>query len=103
MKRIIDFTQSNFDKILQQGKRTTIRLGDKQYDLGGCDFTCEGNSTELTPVITELRTMKFNRLTSSDALMDGFSNIQELREELQQCYGHVVSDFDPVTVVRFEV
>lgn len=99
---VIDFTKENFSKIVK-GKRTTIRLGRKEYPLTGVDFTVEGDSSEYTPLITELRYLQFRSLTIHDAVADGFSTIDQLREELHECYGRFVSDFEEVTVVRFEV
>ncbi|MCP4595730.1 ASCH domain-containing protein [Neptuniibacter sp.] len=101
-KQAIDFTAKNFE-LIRSGKRTTIRLGRKDYPLTGFDFTCDGLLSEYTPVITELRHMRFKGLTVQDAINDGFSSIEQLRQELEQCYSRRVSDFDEVTVVRFEV
>lgn len=99
---IIDFTAGNHG-LIAKGKRTTIWLGDKSYSLSECKFTVEGKASPYEPIITEVRKTKFNRLTHQDALEDGFTSLNALREELQECYGQFISDFDIVTIARFEV
>ncbi|WP_067986201.1 ASCH domain-containing protein [Neptuniibacter pectenicola] len=98
----IDFTPSNY-ALIAKGKRTTIRLGDKNYVLGGVDFTVGKANSEYCPVITEIRKLRFSRLTLQDALDDGYNSLNALREELQSCYGKFISDREIVTIVRFEV
>ncbi len=99
---VIDFTAANYVKV-EEGKRTTVRLGEKEYSLGEGAFTAEGLPCADKPVITDIRYTHFNKLTLQDALNDGFGSLDQLRQELQLCYGRRVSDFDVVTVVRFEV
>ncbi len=102
VKTVIDFTPANYEKIAT-GKRTTIRLGRKEYRLGGVDFTVEKANCEESPIITDIRYTRFNKLTMQDAVNDGFASVECLRKELQECYGRRISDFDEVTIVRFEV
>lgn len=99
---VIDFTKSNY-ALIAKGKRTTIRLGDKGYQLNECQFTVEGDQSSYAPVITEVRKTKFNRLTPQDAVADGFESLAALRDELQSLYGVLISDFDIITIARFEV
>lgn len=98
----IDFTADNYARIAK-GKRTTIRLGDKAYHLGPCDFSVEGIEGDYAPVITEVRKTRFVRLTHQDALEDGFIGLPALRDELGKLYDRFISDFEVVSVVRFEV
>lgn len=98
----IDFTPANYS-LIAKGKRTTIRLGDKNYELGGVVFTVGTSTSEYTPIITEIRKLRFSRLTLQDALDDGYNSLNALREELQSCYGKFISDREIVTIVRFEV
>lgn len=96
----IKFSPDNFSS-LSKGKTTTIRLGDKVFCLGDVKLLCIEEQKELDSEIIEIRLVRFGDLGLSDAVSDGFNTIEELRRELENCYKKLVSDFEPVTIVRF--
>ncbi len=102
MSTNIDFSKYNFKK-LKLGKQTTIRLGEKKFSLGKAVFTVDGVASDLEPCISEIRILRFGDLGLSDAVADGFNSVEELRSELELCYAICISDFDPITVVRFNL
>ncbi len=98
----INFTLSNFTRF-DLGKWTTIRLGQKDYNLGPVVLTCDEEQLERQAEIIEIRIVRFGDLGLSDAVADGFNTVEMLRHELQQVYRKFIPDHDVVTVVRFKV
>lgn len=98
----INFNEKNFSSLLN-GKKTSIRLGHKQFELGDVKLLCDEGSGELDSEIIEIRTVRFGDLGLSEAVMDGFNTIEALRHELENCYKRYISDYDPVTIVRFRI
>ncbi|MEF1204294.1 ASCH domain-containing protein [Photobacterium damselae] len=98
----INFSPKNFS-CLSRGKTTTIRLGDKVFCLGPVKLLCSEESKELDSDIIEIKMVRFGDLGLSDAVSDGFNTIESLRRELENCYEKLVSDFEPVTIVRFGI
>lgn len=97
----IKLNNVNFNK-LANGKRTTIRLGEKSYLLGHAAI--ESNSGDVQKiVITEVRRIRFGDLGLQEATTDGFNTVDELREELERCYHRCISIAAPVTIVCFEL
>ena len=55
----------------------------------------------MEALVSEVRIVRFGDLGLLDAANDGFNSIEELRDELQRCYQTIISNYDVVTVIRF--
>ncbi|MFR9719070.1 ASCH domain-containing protein [Aeromonas diversa] len=98
----INFTPSNF-KMIQDGKRTTIRLGTKSLTLGPVALTCDEGMDALSAYISEIRVVSFGLISQDDAANDGFNSVSDLKDELQRCYSTEINDHDVVTVIKFKI
>ncbi len=88
------------DKI-GSGKFTTIRLGivrPKYREV----FIHSGGMVVAKARIVDVRYKRVRELTNEDAKLDGFTNREELIQELRSLYGDV-SENDWVTILTLEV
>lgn len=100
--QVFNFNKNNFAN-LSKGKKTTIRLGYKDYRLGHAKLICEDSGTEYDSEVIEIRVVRFGDLGLQEANSDGFNTIEILRNELERCYKKYISDLDVVTLVRFKM
>ena len=98
----IAVSESNF-KSLKQGKKTTVRLDGEEFNLGSTLLVNVSSKDVIKAEITEVRKVRFGDLGLSDAVADGFNSVSELRKELEKCYQKLISDYDVVNVVRFNL
>ena len=100
--QILTFNNSNFSK-LSSGKRTTVRLGMKSFELAPVMLINSETQQSVKADVIEIRNVRFCRLGLSDAISDGFNSEEDLRAELEHCYKQFIDEFAPVTVVRFKI
>lgn len=104
----INFDRQYVEPILKGEKKTTIRKGIKLNLIKDRQET--GNIVELVSEgeffarakITKVIVKRLDELTEDDAVIDGFQNLEELTEALQDIYGEV-NESDLVTVIHFDV
>lgn len=92
--------ESFIDKILAGSKRTTIRRGERNIQLGPALFTAR--STSIPIVVQDVETKRLSELTDADATADGFTNLVELKSALRHFYSSI-SPSDVVSIIRFRV
>ncbi len=89
------------EKILSGEKQATIRLGivKPRYE----EVIIHGGGRPVAKVvITGVYHKKVKELTREDALLDGFSSVEELVNGLREAYPDIRPD-DWVTIIRFRV
>ena len=94
---IIQIAPTFIEPILHGNKKTTIRLGSRNYRLGPAILRSE--SGDLDVRITGLRVTTLSRLTEDDAVRDGFDNLEALRHRLCDFYPDI-SDESVITIVE---
>lgn len=99
----IDFTFSNYVGFGSGVKKTTVRLGYKNYTLGSVKLTCSSEQLSHESEIIEIRKIRFGDIGLREANEDGFNTVAGLRHDLQTCYKRYISDHEPVTIVRFDI
>lgn len=98
----IDFTLQNFTGF-DCGKKTSVRLGQKSYQLGPVKLICSEEQLEYDSEIIEIRVVRFGDIGLLEANADGFNTVETLRHELENCYQKYISDYEPVTILRFKI
>lgn len=99
----LKLNDDNYRK-LANGKRTSIRLGKKDINLGPIRIVnCETTELYADTIVTGVRFCSFDSLTQPDAYLDGSKDISELRAELKRCYNRDICNTDVVTVIDFDV
>lgn len=104
----INFDKQYVEPILKGEKKTTIRKGIKLNLIKDRQET--GNTVELLSEgevfarakITKVIVKRADELTEDDAIIDGFQNLEELTDALQDIYGEV-NESDLVTIIHFDV
>lgn len=99
----LDFSGPNFANV-NQGKRTTIRLANKNLILGDVLLLCGTVwPYEIRATIESVDLKRFGDLTLDEVKRDGYSGWFELRRELSACYGKAITDSTAVKVVKFKI
>jgi len=98
------FSRKNWAKFFDgSGKTTTIRL--KPVPVGHKNvWSGNYHSSELVGELdlVSVDKVKFSMLSTSDAVNDGFSSIEELKEELKRIYSNEVKDDTDVYIHRIK-
>ncbi len=98
-KQKLSFTKSNLDMLSDRLKSSTTRLGVRNdLSLGGVDIYCD-DVWEFSMGIVGLRVVAATELTQEDAVKEGFISVQELKDELEKCYGQPINAEQLLTVV----
>jgi len=100
MLQVIRFTKENFDKLLDV-RSSTVRLGIKSYSLGTAKLECVETGRTSIKTIEQLRIARFEDLDDEYAIKDGFSSLNELKEELERIYDEQIDSRTLLTVVDF--
>jgi hypothetical protein len=86
--------------LAKSGRKTcTIRLGIANVDRELLDLS-DGRDV-LKVRIVSVETETYRNLTYQHAQWEGFSTVEELRQDLKKYYSHIEQD-QPVTIIRFE-
>ena len=90
--QIITFNIKWFNLILNNYKKTTIRLGKRDYCIGSVlfDFT-EINNTIIKEIIY-IKHIKFNSITEEMAVEDGYLNKSDLIKSIKEYYPDIKKD-----------
>jgi len=95
---IIQIAPTFIEPILTGDKKTTIRLGARNYRLGPA--TLHSESQDINVRITGIRVAALSSLTENDAISDGFLSLESLRHRLRDFYPDI-SDESVITIVEF--
>src|ERR1019366_8487854 len=93
---IIQIAPTFIEPILHGNKKTTIRLGHRNYRLGSAILHSE--SSDIDVRITGVRVATLSILTEDDAIRDGFDTLEALRHRLCDFYPDI-SDESVITIV----
>ncbi len=88
--------------LVRSGRKTcTVRLG--IVDVSGADiYLTDGQDRVKVRIADTDNRRVFRELSNQDALDEGFSSVEELREDLKTYYGKIDPE-QPITVIRFVV
>lgn len=90
-----------FIPLVRTGVKTqTVRQGKRDHYLLG-ETLLITDKVNLKIYINEIHYKAFNKLTEQDAILDGFSSLEELRGVLLGFYPDTKEE-DTVTVVKFD-
>ena len=94
-----------YDKIFSDKKRSTLRLGIKDFKLGNC-VLCQVKDNQTSKYIhgfiTSLSLVEFQNLNDSHALSEGYASINELKKVITDIYDIV--KFDQIfTLIKFNL
>ena len=99
MKKII-FKRKFLDLIISGKKTQTIRNW-KNITLQIGEIVKATNiKDEVNIIINSINKKKFSEVTEKEAILDGFENLKELKEEIYQFYGN--SDFEAY-IINFKL
>ena len=89
-------------RVFNGSKRATTRKGVKKYHLGEVWFT-SGNGDKIGPYkIDKLEIVEWDDLSSELARIEGYQNVEELKDALIEIYGgENIFQSDEFTVVYF--
>lgn len=79
-------------------KRITIRKGKRDYQTGRTMLCCPKTSWCVEREVLEVKHVPLNKISDEDAKADGFRNVEDLYQKLQEYYPDV-SYNDIMTVV----
>ncbi len=86
--------------LAKSGRKTcTIRLGTANVDGELMDLSDGQDALKVR--IVSVETESYRNLTHQHAQWEGFSIVEELREDLEKYYRRIDQD-QPVTIIRFE-
>ncbi len=75
--------------ILTGRKKTTIRIK-KMCEVGDIIEVLDENDNFISKaIVTNIRVKRYSELTSADAILDGFKDLDELRYILKNIYGYI--------------
>jgi len=94
----IKLAEEVFDRL--PNKKTTIRKGRKDYQLGHAWFVSTEKGRRASINILRVEHMKLGNIYESDLKDDGFKNWDEAFEGLKKYYSDLTWD-DELTVVKF--
>lgn len=97
----IVFASKFIDMIDDGVKTTTVRSGVRNYEPGTYDLYNPAKSVHGYVKIKGTSVIMFGQLTDEIAKTDGFSSVNELKNELLRFYPYLKLS-DPVTVVYLE-
>ncbi|NPA74831.1 MAG: ASCH domain-containing protein [Euryarchaeota archaeon] len=87
MTKYLNFSEDFTAKILSGEKQATLRLGVKDYAPGEVVIVRAGTAELGSAEIVRVRQLRFCELTDEDARLDGFPDLQALRDALERFYG----------------
>jgi len=94
------------DWVLLGRKTTTVRYADGAIDLPSAKLlqivARPGGEVVYSVEIKGIRVLPYGSLSHQDALRDGFSSLNELKDALERFYGRI-SELSPVTIYDIEV
>ena len=91
---------SEFIELIQDGRiTTTIRSIKKKYNAGPCKLESD-SKFDINVFVNRIVTKKVRDLTNADAVLDGFSNAEEVRNALFRFYPSMTSD-DDIQILKF--
>jgi len=96
----INFDTVYVGAILDGTKRTTIRKGIKEYH-GHVSLTA-GNTVFADAIIKNVVVKRFKQLKEEDAVLDGFSSLDELKNALKGIYEDIDED-DFFSIIYFDL
>ncbi len=88
--------------LVRSGRKTcTVRLG--VVDVSGTEiYLTDGHERVKVRIAGVDNRRVFRELNNQDAVDEGFSSVEELREDLKTYYGNIDPE-QPITVIRFVV
>lgn len=99
---VLELRKEMFPAVLSGKKTSTSRLGDRPIvPLQEVRFIAPDNSISVVVIVTNVTQCKFNELTSEEAIKEGYSSLEELKDTLSNIY-HVKED-DNFTIIEFKV
>ena len=89
MRKRLKFKKEFIPLILSKRKRATIRLK-KICDIGDVlDILDENDNSISKAIVFDIKTKNYSDLTLDDAFLDGFRDLDELKQVLESIYGHI--------------
>lgn len=89
MRRRLKFKKEFISLILSGRKRATIRLK-KVCDRGDVlDILDENGNFVSKAIVFDIKTKNYSDLTLDDAVLDGFRDLDELKQVLKNIYGFI--------------
>lgn len=101
MKQIIKLREAAFPKLYTGEKTSTSRFGYRHFSVGE-NFTfvmTEAEYETFNAVVTNVIYCAFKDLTEEEAIKEGYSSLNELKEVLERIY-HPSED-DTFTLIHF--
>jgi hypothetical protein len=100
VKKELNFKPADLTSFILGNKKTTIRLGNKNIKPGPIAVLKDGEHQDLYKLeVSKIRKTNFGHLTALDARLDGFSDIGELRQELETIYKKPITNNTKITQV----
>lgn len=99
----IKLSDENFNKVRLNRKLSTIRLGNKNIEIGEAFLVNTENNTKMLINIWFVNHCLLSDLELNDARLDGFNTMEDLKAELRRCYQRPLQDREVVTQVLFDL
>ncbi len=80
-------------------KKSTIRFGERSINKGKCILST--NDIVLAVEVTGVKYKKYQELDMMDAELEGYSSVEELKNELSKYYSDI-QEQDVMTIIEFE-
>lgn len=97
----IFFAERYLPIILSGAKTTTVRNGIREYKPGVYKAYTPDKSKHITIHINRTEVTTFGKISDETAKTDGYTNADELKDDLLKFYPQLTQD-SPVTIVYFE-
>jgi hypothetical protein len=95
----LQLAENVFDQ-LKMDKRTTIRLGSRDIQLGQLLFESNDLKRTLMVIVNDVYCCLLKDVKNTDMLNDGFKSYEEMCQQLSKFYPSITLNSE-VTVVRF--
>lgn len=95
------FHTERMEKIFNGEKLATVRQGRREYPLG--EVICQETNNEDNFVKLNIKTISYKRfkdLDDDDAYIDGYADVEDLRQVLWSIYPNLTANSE-VTIVEF--
>lgn len=97
---IIHFSEKHIPLIQSGEKRSTIRIGKRTYPQGIYIALDDGGKQQVVIEILSTRVILVSQIATSDALEDGYKDVDELLHDLKTYYPSI-SPSSEITIVNF--
>lgn len=92
--------KNKYFRLVENGKKkSTIRAGNRKYNLGPASLVSNEKSIDI--LVHKIEIKFFGELSAQDAILDGFNSRDELLDALLGFYPKMHM-FEPVTIIHFK-